>query len=253
MSTDQDKRRNELREAAQKLLAADFFGALGVSRTASPEEIKKAFVDAAKTWHPDRLPPGREDARSLFTKLFARLELARATLSDPARRSRYIEELAKPETTATLGDISSAEAALEYRKAEALLKKHDVAGAEGHLRRAVQLAPGNVEYQVQLVWVRVRPDTPVARLRELSTELDRLVARAATTGRTYYYRGQVRKRLDLLKEAHADFVRASELDPSNVDAAREVRIFNMRKDKAPKEAAGGNSGAVGFFKKLFKR
>jgi curved DNA-binding protein CbpA len=115
MSPDQEKRLRELRETAQKLIAADYFVALSVARTASPEDVKKAFVEAAKAWHPDRVPAGMEEARPLFAKLFARLELARATLSDPARRSKYIEDLSKPVTAATAGDISSAEATLEFR------------------------------------------------------------------------------------------------------------------------------------------
>ncbi len=36
-----DARVKELRESAQKLLALDHFGALGVSRTATPDEVKQ--------------------------------------------------------------------------------------------------------------------------------------------------------------------------------------------------------------------
>jgi len=249
MTPDQEKRSSALRESAQKVLAADHFAALGVARTASPEAVKTAFLEAAKAWHPDRVPQGLEEVSPLFAKVFARLELARATLSDPSRRARYIEELAKPATAATAGDVSSAEAKLEFMKAEALLKKNDAAGAETHLRRAVHLAPSNVEYQVLLVWLQAKPDVPLARLRELVADLDRLIAREATSERAFFYRGHLRKRLDLVKEAHADFVRAAALNPSNVDAAREIRIFKMRQEKAPApEAAQG-----GFFKRLFKR
>jgi len=256
MSPEQEKRLSALREAAQKLVGADYFVALGVSRTASSEDVKKAFLEAAKTWHPDRVPAGLEDARPLLSKLFARLELARATLSDPARRKQYLDDLAKPATAATAGDISSAEATLEFRKAEALLKKHDAVGAEAHLRKALQLAPSNVEYQVLLVWLQAKPNSTPARLGELAADLDRLIGRESTSERAYFYRGQLRKRLDQLAKAHADFVRAAELDPRNVDAAREVRIYTMRKEKAgptAKASASAEEGVGGFFKKLFKR
>jgi len=265
---DNDPKAKELRDSAQKLLAADYFVALGVSRTASPDEVKKAFIEAAKTWHPDRVPHGLEAIRPLFSKAFTRLELARATVSDPARRARYIEDLSKPGATgpaATAGDISSAEATLEFRKAEGLLKKNDTTQAEVHLRRALQLAPSNVEYQALLVWLQAKSDTPMERIRELVADLDRLIARDDQSERSYVYRGQLRKRLDLTKEAFADFTRAVELNPKNVDAAREVRIHKMRQDRgAPKgqatagaaktdAATNGDGGVGGFFRKLFKR
>ena len=255
MAADNVARTKELRESAQKLLALDHFSALGVGRTASPDEVKKAFIEAVKAWHPDRVPLGLEELRPLFAKIFARLELARATVSDPQRRARYIEDLAKPTGgAATATDMASAEATLEFRKAEGMLKKHDPVQAEAHLRRAVQMAPGNVEYQVLLVWLQAKPNSTVGRLRELVTDLDRLLDRDPQSERAYFYRAQLKKRLDLVKEAMADFARAADLNPNNVDAVREVRLYKMRQEKAaPAAAAPEGEGVGGFFRKLFKR
>ena len=256
-SADATTKEKELRENAQKLLALDYFAVLGVGRTASPDDVKKAFIEAAKSWHPDRVPPGLETVRPLFGKVFARLELARATVSDPQRRARYIEELAKgPGVAASASEMAAAEAKLEFQKAEVLLKKNDGVQAEVHLRRAVHLAPGNAEYQVLLVWLQAKPDSNAARLRELVTDLDRLLDRVPQSERAYFYRGQLKKRLDLTKEAIADFTRAMELNPANVEAAREVRLHRMRQEKASPGAASAakdGEGAVGFFRKLFKR
>ena len=245
----------ELRASAQKLLALDHFGALGVSQTATPDEVKKAFIEAAKSWHPDRVPQGLDEVKPLFAKVFARLELARSTVSDPARRAKYIADLAKPDTAASAQDISSAEAGLELRKAEGMLKKNDAVAAERHLRRAVQLAPSNIECQVLLVWLQAKPDSTVDRLRGLVADLDRLIARDPESKRGYYFRGMLHKRLDQTKKAMADFTRAMELDPHNVDAAREVRLHRMRQEKAEptKDASADSDGVGGFFKKLFKR
>lgn len=249
-SADEATKTKELRDSAQKLLALDYFAVLGVARGAGPDDVKKAFIEAARAWHPDRVPAGLEDLRPLFAKVFARLELARATVSDPQRRTRYIEELAK--TAAAAGDTAAAEAKLEFQKAEALLKKNDAVQAEVHLRRAVHLAPQNADYQVLLVWMQAKPDATAARLRELVADLDRLLDRVPQSERAYFYRAQLRKRLDLTKEAFADFTRAVELNPKNVEAAREVRLYRMRQEKSAPGPAKDES-ALGFFKKLFKR
>jgi tetratricopeptide (TPR) repeat protein len=249
-----EARVKELRASAQKILGVDHFAALNVSRTATPDEVKKAFIEAVKSWHPDRVPQGLEEVRPLFAKVFARLELARATITDAASRAKYIEDLAKPDAAATASDISSAEAGLELRKAEGMLKKNDTAAAERHLRRAVQLAPSNVECQVLLVWLQAKPDSSVDRLRGLVVDLDRLIARDPASKRAYYFRGMILKRLDDTKKAMADFARAAELDPQNVDAARELRIYRMRQEKSePKPPSGDDGGVGGFFRKLFKK
>jgi curved DNA-binding protein CbpA len=264
MGTEDVAKAKEVREAAQKLLALDYFAALAVARAASPEDVKKAFLVAVTAWHPDRVPKGLEELKPLFAKVFARLELARATLSDPPRRLRYIEDLAKPTTAASAENVTSAEATLELRKAEAMLKKNDAVQAERHLRRAIGLAPAMVEAQVLLVWLQAKPDSTPDRIRQLVTDLDRLLERDAKNEKAYFFRGSLKKRLEQIDGAAADFTRAATLNPQNVDAAREVRIYKMRQEKAPgaakkdKERAPDSSpepaeGVGGFFRKLFKR
>jgi curved DNA-binding protein CbpA len=253
MADTTDAKTKDLRERAQKLLAASYFDALGVSRTASPEEVKRAFIETVKAWHPDRVPPGMDDLKPLFGKVFARLELARATVSDPARRARYIEELAKPSGSMAAAEGSSGEAMLEFRKAEVLLKKNDTTQALEHLHRAVQLAPANGDFRTLLVWVQAKPDSSLDRLRELVAELDKLIAKDRQNERAYFYRAQLRKRLGLTKEALSDFSRAADLNPRNIDAVREVRLHNVRKEKAEGAKKEEEDSAVGFFKKLFKR
>ncbi|MFH5923352.1 J domain-containing protein [Roseomonas xinghualingensis] len=66
------------------MAAEDPYKTLGVSRTASPEEIRKAFREIAKKNHPD-LNPGNETAEQRFKAANAAHEL----LSDPEKRMRY--------------------------------------------------------------------------------------------------------------------------------------------------------------------
>ncbi len=62
----------------------DYYGILGVSRDASPEDIKKAYRRLALQYHPDR-NPGDKAAEEQFKKISEAYEV----LSDPDKRRRY--------------------------------------------------------------------------------------------------------------------------------------------------------------------
>jgi DnaJ-class molecular chaperone len=64
----------------------DLYGILGVERTASADDIKKAYRKLARKYHPD-INPGNKTAEERFKEL----SLAHDVLSDPAKRKLYDE------------------------------------------------------------------------------------------------------------------------------------------------------------------
>src|SRR3974390_812744 len=63
----------------------DFYEVLGVSRTASVEEIKSSYRKSALKWHPDRNPENKEEAEVKFRECTE----AYSVLSDPQKRQIY--------------------------------------------------------------------------------------------------------------------------------------------------------------------
>lgn len=64
-------------------MAKDYYAILGVDRNASQDDIKKAFRELAKKYHPDA-NPGNKEAEEKFKEIAEAYEV----LSDPQKRKQ---------------------------------------------------------------------------------------------------------------------------------------------------------------------
>src|SRR6266852_2911834 len=65
-------------------MARDYYDVLGVKKSASPDEIKKAYRKLAREFHPDR-NPGDKKAEAKFKEVQEAYDI----LSDQSKRSQY--------------------------------------------------------------------------------------------------------------------------------------------------------------------
>ncbi|MGQ9664468.1 MAG: DnaJ C-terminal domain-containing protein [bacterium] len=63
----------------------DYYEVLGVSRKATPDEIKRAYRELAKKWHPDMNPTNKKEAEERFKEISEAYEV----LMDPQKRQLY--------------------------------------------------------------------------------------------------------------------------------------------------------------------
>lgn len=83
----------------------DYYNILGVSKTASQEDIKKAYRKLALKWHPDKNPDNKEEAETKFKELAEAYEV----LSDKGKRDAYDRygNDRMPHTGSSTSDFSS--------------------------------------------------------------------------------------------------------------------------------------------------
>ncbi|MFZ2087592.1 MAG: J domain-containing protein [Desulfobaccales bacterium] len=68
-------------------MAEDYYQILGVTRSATPEELKKAYRKLAQKYHPDKAKGNKQEAEEKFKKISE----AYAVLSNPEKRKEYEE------------------------------------------------------------------------------------------------------------------------------------------------------------------
>jgi tetratricopeptide (TPR) repeat protein len=253
-------RKKAILERAAVIDREDYYTMLDVGREASDAVIQASYFALAKVWHTDRLPAELGDIRDAASKVFARMNEAFETLSDPARRKRYLDVLkggdGTPEEADTIQKI--VEAATDFQRAEICWKRRDLASARKYVDKALAADPGQSDYIALYVAIEAAQRT-TGQVDDLIAMLDLAIKKNEHCERAYFTRGMLKRRLGQSDPAIADFRVAAELNPQNLDAAREVRLYDMRRSKRP--AAPGKSpsvdkrdgGVLSGIGKLFKR
>jgi tetratricopeptide (TPR) repeat protein len=82
-------------------------------------------------------------------------------------------------------------------------------------------------------------------MQQITQALDRAIELHADHEKAQLYKAQLLKRLGRPQEALRHFKRVVSINPNNLDAAREVRVANMREEQKDKSVAKGPAGLLG--------
>ena len=152
----------------------DYYAILGVEETATPEEIRKAYLKLAKKLHPDRFP-NDEQGKEAAQAEFRRVTQAHYIVGEAERRVEYdrLRQLAKsrmalqggepgaPGVKADapaqdLGQSQTAEninqkwAAKHLARADDLYRRRRYQEAETSVKEAIRLVPTEAKYHNKL-------------------------------------------------------------------------------------------------------
>jgi tetratricopeptide (TPR) repeat protein len=123
-------------------------------------------------------------------------------------------------------------ASAAFRKAEALLAHGHLAKAEVEARRALEHEPSQAEYVALCAWIDVLK--PSADTSRITLELKRALKLAENNVKVHWYRGLVLQHLGRHEYAFREFRTVLDLDPRHLDAARQIRVYEMRLEHSPK-------------------
>jgi tetratricopeptide (TPR) repeat protein len=227
---------------------ADHFQILEVARDATKEQIKSAYFQLAKTFHPDRLPLLKlEHMRPQVEKIFARLSESFAVLGDDARRKEYVAVLAQggedavkrraeAENAQAMKILSAEE---HFRLGEMAMRRQMWPQAMEEFKKALDANPEEAEHHALYAWClwASATDKTEALAADVKKRLQKALEIGPKCAPAHYYLGQVALFQGDMDRAYGHFRKVLELRPGHLDAEREIRVIEMRRAKG-----GGGGG-----------
>ncbi len=217
----------QMEEILRRLEVANLYEILSVQPDCSDEDIKNAYHEMAKLYHPDLFESkgNNTNLRILAEKIFTYITGAYTSLSDPASRANYDETRLRNESQveATLQARATVDVEKEkmaetlFRAGRVSLRRKDIQKAVQQLRECVWLQPEVARYQHYLGVAQ--SEFPAYR-KEAEQHLLKAVALEPMRSDSHLELGKLYLKVSLPKRAEAQFHEALRLDPQNSEAAR---------------------------------
>jgi tetratricopeptide (TPR) repeat protein len=149
------------KEALLKAHAAlerqNLYEVLGIGSDATAKEVRKAYLELAKRYHPDQhFRPDMSDMKERLEALFHAIHEAYVTLSDETGRGRYDSNLARGKNRRSAEPVAAEKpdnkdtAVAQFEEGKKRFNVGNYWGAEEALQWAVRLDPGNADYVFHL-------------------------------------------------------------------------------------------------------
>jgi tetratricopeptide (TPR) repeat protein len=227
--------RREIEETHAALRGANHFAVLGLTVSASEDEVRQAFARLARRYHPDaQRDPALQDVRSKLNDIFVAVGNAYAVLKEAGARDRYERAMglrsAAPRVTAPVREAAAypsapanrADEPIEARvlRAEEALDAQQPWEAIRLLEETVSAAAGTLKVRAQVLLGRAYADRE--RPREAEKVLLEVLQADPVSVPACLLLGRIYRERGMAKRARGMFERALEIDPGRADARREL-------------------------------
>jgi tetratricopeptide (TPR) repeat protein len=215
-----------LKALAEKLAKADHFEVLGVKREATGAQVKIAYFQLAKAYHPDAVPAeAPPELRQLAADVFAKVSEAWGVLGDDAKRAKYLDDLKTGAATEVdVMHIFKAEEA--FNAGTLLLKARRYQESLAKLEEAIKLNPEEAEFHMWKAWCGflLSPEKKKAHAGAANA-IEAALKQNAHCVAGYLFLGQMAKIVGDLALAEKQLKRGLKEAPSNVELERELKYL----------------------------
>lgn len=228
-----------LRAEVTQLLAAldarSHFELFGVEEDATPTQIKLASEPLLRKVHPDRFAAASGAVKQLAREAEQQIDRAVETLLEPKRRLEYLLELKKGRRRAQAERESqrALQAETAFQRGEAMMRERRYEMALVQFGEAIERHPEEGEYHAHYGWCLHLCHPDEASMAEEAIEhVRRGIKLARDHEKPYLYLGRLYKAVGRNAAAEKMFTRAVQIRPDCVEAMRELRLINLRRQKS---------------------
>lgn len=234
----------KLRDALEKLKRKNYFEILSITEKSSDDDVRARYADLVKQHHPDGLRAGAaEELVAVRGEMFALIVESFEAMTTENQRLRYAQDLEQGRAGGS-DDLAKVQQVLQaetlFKKAEVLAKLKKLDEALEMLDEAIKLKGDDTEFKVYRVYYGFMHSQRHGGGDETEAEktIKQILALMKTDSNIaagYMFLGQLYKLVGKGNVAVKYFERVLEYDEKNAEAAREVRLFNMRAEKDKKK------------------
>ncbi|HEY8147464.1 MAG TPA: DnaJ domain-containing protein, partial [Vicinamibacteria bacterium] len=253
-------RRREIQDLHDGLRSRDHFEMLGITRSATADEVKDAYFRLARPYHPDApLDASLEDLREKRSAVFIRLSEAYEVLRNPTSRQRYETSFQarraprpEPPPPAAAAAVHAPPppppppdpaldeklAATEFNKAQSLMGEEKYWDAIQILEGAIPRLEATASRRARVMLARAYMKNPKWRHRAEEV-LGQVVREAPDAPEPYLVLGELYRGAQLRARAAAMYRKVLQLSPRNEEALNALRGIDTE-GRPPSGDSGGD-------------
>lgn len=216
-----DSQLKRLRKIKEEMAARNCFEILGLSSRASSNRINQAYLELAKSLHPDKVEPSAPPEIHTLTKdVFALINDAYNEIRDPEKRRAYLQTLEK----------GRAEEALQgealFDEGRQLLTQRRYQEALDIFKKVAKIKNHRSDLYIYLAWAKIKRGTSKNKLQLLidsvSKDLRQVPPEDRHSTEYFFVKGIYYRTAGVLDKAEQNLKHARAIDPSFIEVKREL-------------------------------
>jgi CheY-like chemotaxis protein len=227
--------RREITALAEQLEGKSHYDVLGVDVEFSDLELERNYEKLARRSHPDRFAGSGVGVRELADDVAKIVNEAFEILRDPKSRWAYDSELRKGrrEANQEAEGRKALEAETQFQRGQGLMRQRRYEDSLCAFGKALEFNDNDGEYHAYYGWCLYlcHQDDP-AMIEEALEHVQRGTALARESEKPYLFLGRLYKVVGKIEQAEKMFTLAIQWQPDSVEALRELRLINLRKEKS---------------------